>query len=167
MTDDGEVVEHDVPKRILSRLLISAFGVPTAVNAGQTVVASSSWMVPNSLMDNAFLVLQFFVGGVQIIGALFVPVQRWTVRRGLVRIESRNLFRRWQEEFGPDDVKEFDVIRGNDEKGATWVVVLRTRAGNSMESGSLSYEQDAIKLFLDMRQAFYGDTLPKFYGPPA
>lgn len=137
------------------------------VNAGQTVAASFSWMVPNSLMENVFLVVQFVVGAVLIVGALFVPVQRWTVQRGLVRIESRSLFGRWQEEFGPDDVKEFDLIRGNDDEGATWVVVLRTRAGKTKQSESLSYEQDAIKLFLDMRQAFYGDTLPKFYGPPA
>lgn len=167
MADDDEVVEHDVPKRLLSRLFIGAFGVLMVVNVVQTVVASFSWMVPNSLMENAFLVIQFVVGAVLIIGALFVPVQRWTVQRGLVRIDSRNLFRRWQKEFGPDDVKEFDVIRGDDEERATWVVVLRTRAGKSMKSGSMNYEPDAIRLLLDMRQAFYGDTLPKSYGPSA
>lgn len=167
MTGDDEVVEHDVPQSILGRLLGLAFGAFMVVNAGQTVANSFYWMVPNSLMENVFLFLQFVAGAVLIICALVVPVQRWTVQRGLVRIESRSLFRSWHEEFGPDDVKEFDLIRGSDEGSATWSVVLRTRARKSVVGRSLGNEQDAIKLFLDMRRVFYGDTLPKFYGPPA
>ena len=167
MTDDNEVVHHDTPMNIQGRLAFGIGGVLVAGSAVHTALTFSSSQHSRPLMDIAFLGLKVLFGAVLVYGSLWALAQRWTIRRGSVRIESRSLFRSWREEFGPDDVKEFDLIRGSDEGSTTWSVVLRTRAGKSVVGQSLSNEQDAIKLFLDMRRVFYGDTLPKFYGPSA
>lgn len=167
MTDDREVVNHDVPNGILRRLFTGVGGALVAGSGVQTALTFSPSQHDNPLMEVALLILKVVIGAVLVYGSLFSLAQRWTVRRGSVRIESRSLFRSWKEELGPDDVMEFDLITGSDEGSTTWSVVLRTRAGKSLVSRSLSNEQDAIRLFVEMRRVFYGDTLPKFYGPPA
>ena len=167
MTDNGEVVHHDMPISIQGRLVFGIGGVLLAGSAVHTALTFSSSQHDSPLMDIAFLILKIVLGAGLVYASLWALAQRWTIRRGLVRIESRSLFRSWREEFGPDDVKEFDLIQGSDEGSATWSVVLRTRTGKSVVGRSLSNEQDAIRLFVEMRRVFYGDRLPKFYGPPA
>lgn len=168
MTDDGEVVEHSAPYGLLARLVGFAFGIFLAVAGMPEALVLPASPSRSERIAFALAVARVLIGVFCVGWAAAAPEWRWTVRRGLVRIEYHNLFRRWRQEFGPDDVREFDLHKHSSGEGdSTWVVVLRTNAGKSIKGRHLNREQDAINLFLDMRQAFYGETLPEFYGPPA
>jgi len=159
MTDDADVLRHDVSTGLLSRLFIGGFGGVLAVSGLQEVVTFTAPAHANPLLAIALLLVRIVVGGGFIHWALFTPTQRWTVRRGFIEIENRNPFRRWRVEFGPDDVKKFDIRKNEGpEEPTTWVVVVSTHGGKHLQSRHLKSLEDASKLLREMQDAFYGLT---------
>ncbi len=165
MIDDGDVVYHVAPFGTVARVLACAVGVFLIANGILNLLSLPDLPRRSGL---ALVVGGPLIGAVCIGWAGLAPEWRWRVRRGQVRIEYHNLFFRWQREFGPDDVKEFDLRKHNGTDGdATWTVVLRPHAGKPLRTRHVNTEQEGVQLLLKIQQAFYGETVPTFYGPAA